>query len=119
MSAKKSVSRGAIAIMTSGGDAPGMNACIRGCVRTALEANYRVFAIYEGYQGLLSGNIGELKWEDVANIIQLGGTVIGTARSKEFRERSGLLKAATNLIKNKIDKLVVIGGDGSLSGAEE
>ena len=119
MPAKKSVSRGAIAIMTSGGDAPGMNACIRGCVRTALEANFRVFAIYEGYHGLISGNIGELKWENVANIIQLGGTVIGTARSKEFRERSGLLKAAHNLIKNKIDKLVVIGGDGSLSGAED
>ncbi len=115
---KNRVSRGAIAIMTSGGDAPGMNACIRGCVRTALEANYKVFAIYEGYQGLIAGNIGELKWENVANIIQLGGTVIGTARSKEFRERSGLLKAAYNLIKNKIDKLVVIGGDGSLSGAE-
>ena len=119
MPANKTVSRGAIAIMTSGGDAPGMNACIRGCVRTALEAKYKVFAIYEGYQGLLSGNIGELKWEDVANIIQLGGTVIGTARSKEFRERSGLLKAAANLIRHKIDKLVVIGGDGSLSGAEE
>ncbi|MBE6402323.1 MAG: 6-phosphofructokinase [Lentisphaerae bacterium] len=119
MSAKKSVSRGAIAIMTSGGDAPGMNACIRGCVRTALEANFKVYAIYEGYQGLIAGNIGELKWDDVSNIIQLGGTVIGTARSKEFRERSGLLKAAHNLIKNRIDKLMVIGGDGSLSGAED
>ena len=110
--------RGAIAIMTSGGDAPGMNACLRGCVRTALEANYRVFAIYEGYQGLIAGNIGELKWDNVANIIHLGGTVIGTARSSEFRERSGRLKAAYNLLKHQIDKLVVIGGDGSLSGAE-
>ena len=115
---RKNSSRGAIAIMTSGGDAPGMNSCLRGCVRTALEANYRVFAIYEGYQGLIAGNIGELKWENVSNIIQLGGTVIGTARSSEFRERSGRLKAAYNLLQHRIDKLVVIGGDGSLSGAE-
>ena len=83
---KNSVSGKTIAVMTSGGDAPGMNACLRGCVRTALEANCRVFAIYEGYQGLISGNISELHWDDVANIIQLGGTVIGTARSTEFRD---------------------------------
>ena len=110
--------QGAIAVMTSGGDAPGMNACLRGCVRTALEAQYRVFAIFEGYQGLISGDIRELKWDDVSNIIMLGGTVIGTARSQEFRERSGRLKAAYNLIACGIDKLVVVGGDGSLSGAE-
>ena len=116
---RNSVSGKTIAVMTSGGDAPGMNACLRGCVRTALEANCRVFAIYEGYQGLISGNISELHWDDVANIIQLGGTVIGTARSTEFRERSGRLKAVQNLLKHGIDKLVVIGGDGSLSGAEE
>ncbi|MBE6367769.1 MAG: 6-phosphofructokinase [Lentisphaerae bacterium] len=118
MSTEKSPDRGAIAIMTSGGDAPGMNACLRGCVRTALEAGYRVFAIFEGYQGLIQGDIKELHWENVSNIIQLGGTVIGTARSQEFRERSGRLKAAANLLEHKIDKLVVIGGDGSLSGAE-
>ena len=118
MTVNTAKSRGAIAIMTSGGDAPGMNACLRGCVRTALEAHYRVFAIQEGYQGLIGNNIRELHWEDVANIIQLGGTVIGTARSSEFRERSGRLKAAANLLRHNIDKLVVIGGDGSLSGAE-
>lgn len=119
MRSKKSVQRGAIAVMTSGGDAPGMNACLRGCVRTALEANFRVFAIYEGYQGLIDDNIHELHWDDVSNIIQLGGTLIGTARSVEFREHSGLLKAVRNLLAHDIDKLVVIGGDGSLSGAEE
>ncbi|MBE6379560.1 MAG: 6-phosphofructokinase [Lentisphaerae bacterium] len=120
MSAKKSMlrDRGAIAIMTSGGDAPGMNACLRGCVRSALEAGFKVFAILEGYQGLINGDIKELHWDDVSNIIQLGGTVIGTARSAEFRERSGRLKAARNLLEHNIDKLVVIGGDGSLSGAE-
>ena len=119
MKNKKYSNHGAIAIMTSGGDAPGMNACLRGCVRSALAANFRVYAVCEGYQGLIDGNIVELKWEDVSNIIQLGGTIIGTARSREFRERSGRLKAVRNLLERNINKLVVIGGDGSLSGAEE
>ena len=119
MKDKKSVDRGAVAIMTSGGDAPGMNACLRGCVRSALTAKFRVYAVCEGYQGLISGDIKELTWDDVSNIIQLGGTLIGTARSKEFRERSGRLKAVRNLLERNINKLVVIGGDGSLSGAEE
>ena len=119
MSAKKSEPQGAIAILTSGGDAPGMNACLRGCARTALEANIKVFAISEGYQGMIDDEIRELKWADVANIIQLGGTVIGTARCVEFREREGRIKAVRNLLKHNISNLVVIGGDGSLSGAEE
>ena len=118
MAIKKIQSSGALAILTSGGDAPGMNGCVRGCVRTALEAGFKVYAVYEGYQGLIDGNIKELSWESVGNIIQLGGTVIGTARSSEFRERSGRLKAVRNLLHYNIDKLVVIGGDGSLSGAE-
>ena len=119
MASEKSKTQSAIAILTSGGDAPGMNACLRGCARTALEANMRVFAIYEGYQGMIDDQIQELKWEDVSNIIQLGGTVIGTARCVEFREREGRIKAVRNLLKHNITNLVVIGGDGSLSGAEE
>jgi len=118
MSKQISSCRGALAIMTSGGDAPGMNACVRGCARTALEAGFQVYAVYEGYQGLIEDRIQQLQWDDVSNIIQLGGTIIGTARSQEFREKSGRIKAVRNLIKRNINKLVVIGGDGSLSGAE-
>lgn len=116
MSDKKSP--GAVAILTSGGDAPGMNACVRGCVRAALDAGFQVYAILEGYQGLIDDRLEKLEWEDVSSIIQLGGTVIGTARCNDFRERAGRLKAVGNLIKHNIDKLIVIGGDGSLSGAE-
>ncbi len=111
--------RGAIAIMTSGGDAPGMNACLRGSVRSALESGYEIYAILEGYQGLIDGSLQKMRWEDVSGIIGLGGTVIGTARSREFKARSGRLAAARNLLAYGIDRLIVIGGDGSLSGAEE
>ena len=105
--------------MTSGGDAPGMNAAVRAVVRSGINNGFRVFAIQEGYQGLVEGIIEESHWEDVSGILNRGGTIIGTARSKEFREHSGLLKAALNLHKFGINKLVVIGGDGSLSGADE
>lgn len=105
--------------MTSGGDAPGMNAAVRAVVRSGINNGFRVFAIQEGYQGLVEGIIEESHWEDVSGILNRGGTIIGTARSKEFREHSGLLKAALNLHKFGINKLVVIGGDGSLSGANE
>ena len=108
-----------IAVMTSGGDAPGMNAAVRAVVRAGIANGFNVYAIYEGYQGLVENIIKPMRWEDVSGILDRGGTVIGTARSKEFRERSGLLKAAENLHKNGINKLVVIGGDGSLSGADE
>lgn len=110
---------GAIAIMTSGGDAPGMNACLRGAVRAALSTNREIYAILEGYQGLIAGWLRKLEWEDVSGIIGTGGTAIGTARSAEFRERSGRLAAARNLARRHIDRLIVIGGDGSLSGAEQ
>ncbi|HSL59728.1 MAG TPA: 6-phosphofructokinase [Acidimicrobiales bacterium] len=108
-----------IGVLTSGGDAQGMNAAIRAVTRTALSEGVDVFAISEGYAGMVAGgdNIFPLRWEDVSGILQLGGTVIGTARSAEFREREGRLRAAANLLEVGIDRLVVIGGDGSLTGA--
>jgi 6-phosphofructokinase 1 len=108
-----------LAVMTSGGDAPGMNAAVRAVVRTALDRGVPVYAIYEGYQGLIEGGdlIREMGWGDVGGILQEGGTVIGTARSSVFRTREGRLQAARNLLEREIDSLVVIGGDGSLTGA--
>ncbi|VDN03969.1 unnamed protein product [Thelazia callipaeda] len=106
-------------LFTSGGDAPGMNSAVRAIVRVALYLGARVFCIHEGYQGMVEGGkyIVEATWETVSDIIQKGGTVIGSARSKDFRERWGRLKAAENLIRHKITALVCIGGDGSLTGA--
>ena len=108
-----------IAVLTSGGDAQGMNAAVRSVVRTALDQGVDVFAVYEGYQGMVEGGdrIVQMDWESVGGILQLGGTVIGSARSEAFRTREGRLQAAHNLIKNGIDGLIVIGGDGSLTGA--
>jgi 6-phosphofructokinase 1 len=108
-----------IGVLTSGGDAPGMNAAVRAVVRTGLEKGAAVFAIYEGFQGIVDGGsaIRQFHWGDVGGILQKGGTIIGTARCAEFRERAGRLRAARNLLSNGIDKLVVIGGDGSLTGA--
>ncbi len=108
-----------IAVFTSGGDAQGMNAAVRSVVRTALARGLETYAIYEGYQGLVDGGdrIQQMNWDSVGGILQGGGTVIGTARCAEFRERSGRLVAAKNLIKRGIEGLVVIGGDGSLTGA--
>lgn len=109
-----------IAIMTSGGDAPGMNACVRAVVRAAISRGCDAFAIYEGYEGLLRGGeyIKQMSWDDVRGYLCIGGTSIGTARCAGFRERSGRLTAAHNLIKHGIDALVVCGGDGSLTGAD-
>lgn len=108
-----------IGVLTSGGDAQGMNAAVRAVVRTALHQGAAVYAIYEGYQGMVDGGerIRQLRWEDVRGILHRGGTVIGTARCPAFRERAGRRRAALNLLQAKIDRLVVIGGDGSLSGA--
>ena len=109
-----------LAILTSGGDAPGMNAAVRSVVRTALERGISVFAIREGYQGLVDGDssIREMDWDSVGGILGRGGTIIGTARSDAFRTREGRRAAAKNLIDREIDSLVVIGGDGSLTGAD-
>ncbi len=108
-----------IGVMTSGGDAPGMNAAVRAVVKTALFYDIDVYAIYHGYQGMLEGGdkIKKMEWGSVGGILHKGGTIIGTARCKEFREREGRLQAAKNLIEKHIDNLVVIGGDGSLTGA--
>jgi 6-phosphofructokinase len=109
-----------IGVLTSGGDAQGMNAAVRAVVRSALHFKAGVYAIYEGYQGMVEGGdrIRPLAWDDVGSILHRGGTVIGTARSAEFRERPGRLRAARNLLQHGIDRLVIIGGDGSLTGAD-
>jgi len=108
-----------IGILTSGGDAQGMNAAVRAVVRTALDRGAEIYAIYEGYQGLVDdGNfIRRMNWDSVAGILQSGGTMIGSARSEAFRTRDGRRQAAKNLVKAGIDGLIVIGGDGSLTGA--
>lgn len=108
-----------IGILTSGGDAPGMNPALRAVVRSAIDKGADVFAIYEGYKGMVAGGEGirQMTWDSVGGILSRGGTVIGTARSPEFRERAGRLQAAQNLLGWGIDRLVVIGGDGSLTGA--
>jgi 6-phosphofructokinase 1 len=109
-----------IGVLTSGGDAPGMNAAVRAVVRAALDRGAEVYAIYEGYQGLVEGGnlIRPMAWNDVGGILQQGGTVIGTARSADFRQREGRLAAVRHLLEREIDGLVVIGGDGSLTGAD-
>uniref|UniRef100_A0A8D2LE03 ATP-dependent 6-phosphofructokinase n=1 Tax=Varanus komodoensis TaxID=61221 RepID=A0A8D2LE03_VARKO len=109
----------AIGVLTSGGDAQGMNAAVRAVVRMGIYVEAKVYFVYEGYQGMVDGgeNIVEVTWESVSSILQVGGTVIGSARCKAFRTREGRLKAACNLVKCGITNLCVIGGDGSLTGA--
>ncbi|CAM9297384.1 ATP-dependent 6-phosphofructokinase, platelet type-like [Lethenteron reissneri] len=109
----------AIGVLTSGGDAQGMNAAVRAVVRMGIYVGAKVYFIYEGYQGMVDGgeHIQEASWDRVSSILQLGGTVIGSARCKDFREREGRLKAALNLVQRGISNLCVIGGDGSLTGA--
>ncbi|XP_014327737.1 ATP-dependent 6-phosphofructokinase, platelet type-like isoform X1 [Xiphophorus maculatus] len=109
----------AIAVLTSGGDAQGMNAAVRAVVRMGLYVGAKVYFIHEGYQGMVDGgdNIREATWESVSSMLQVGGTVIGSARCKDFRSHEGRLKAAHNLVERGITNLCVIGGDGSLTGA--
>ena len=109
-----------IGVLTSGGDAPGMNAAVRAVVRTALNEGLEVYAIYEGFQGMVDGGkrFKPMQWGDVGGILHQGGTIIGSARCQAFRERPGRLKAARNLLLHGIDGLIVIGGDGSLTGAD-
>ena len=108
-----------IAVLTSGGDAQGMNAAVRSVVRTGLDHGIQVYAIYEGYQGMVEGGelIRKMEWDSVGGILHKGGTLIGTARSDDFRTREGRLRAARNLLEHEIDRMVIIGGDGSLTGA--
>lgn len=109
---------GSIGVLTSGGDAPGMNACVRAVTRAAIFEGWKVYGIYRGYEGLIMGNIKELSTESVSNTIQRGGTILKTARSTEFRTPEGRKKAHDNVEKFDIDALVVVGGNGSLAGAQ-
>ncbi len=106
-----------IAVLTSGGDAPGMNAAIRAVVRTGLHKGWEVFGVRHGYAGLIAGNFQSLGARDVGGIIQQGGTVLGSARSPEFKTEEGRLKAVRALHQQGVEGLVVIGGNGSQTGA--
>ena len=107
-----------IGILTSGGDAPGMNACIRSVTRMGIANGYGVFGIYDGFNGLIDNEIEPLEYSSVSNIIQRGGTILGTARSERFLKKEYRQQAYQNLKKLNIDFLIVIGGDGSFTGAK-
>ncbi len=106
-----------IGVLTSGGDAPGMNAAIRAVVRTGIYSGLSVYGIKRGYQGMIEGDIFEMKTTDVSNIIQRGGTILKTARSKEFMTEEGMKKSYDQIRKHGIEGLVLIGGDGTFRGA--
>ena len=108
-----------IGILTSGGDAPGMNAAIRSVTRSAIFGGFKVKGIYRGYKGLIDDDIVEFKTQNVSNIIQQGGTILKTARCKEFTTIEGRQRAYEVIKRHGIDALVVIGGDGSLTGARQ
>lgn len=109
----------AIGILTSGGDAPGMNAAVRAVARTAMRKGIKVFGIRRGYNGLIHNDMFEMNERSVSDIIQRGGTILYTARCAEFREMPGILQAKENCIKAGLDGIVVIGGDGSFRGAAD
>lgn len=106
-----------IAVMTSGGDAPGMNAAIRAVVRTGLDNGWGVIGIYNGYTGLIAGDLVPMGARDVGGIIQLGGTILGSTRCLEFKTEEGRMQALRTLHQNDVEALIVIGGNGSQSGA--
>ena len=108
-----------IGILTSGGDSPGMNGAIRAVTRAGIFEGWKVYGIYRGFEGLINGEIKELTSESVSNVIQRGGTILKKARSDDFRTPEGRTKAFEMLHRHHIDALIVIGGNGSLSGAEE
>jgi 6-phosphofructokinase 1 len=108
-----------IGVLTSGGDSPGMNAAIRAVVRTALHHQWTIVGIKHGYNGLLNDDIIRLNRSSVANIIQRGGTILGTARSDVFETEQGMVQAKKIIDKHKIDVVVAIGGDGTMRGAKE
>src|SRR5574344_2256484 len=103
-----------IGVMTSGGDAPGMNAAIRAVTRSGICNGFTVKGIYRGYEGLINDDVKTFTTEDVSNIIQTGGTILRTARSKEFQTPAGRKRAYETLMREGIDALIVIGGNGSL-----
>ena len=106
-----------VGVLTSGGDAPGMNAAIRAVVRGCIYYNMKVFGIKRGYQGMIDNDMEELQSNSVSNIIQSGGTMLKSARSIDFRTEEGRKKAFNNLKNRGIDALIVIGGDGTFTGA--
>ena len=108
-----------IAVLTSGGDAPGMNACIRAVTRAAIYNGMKVVGVYRGYEGLINEEFKEFTSSSVSNTIQRGGTILKTARSKGFLEAEGRKQAYENMVKHNIDALIVIGGNGSLTGAQQ
>jgi len=108
-----------IAIMTSGGDSPGMNACIRAVVRTGMEYGFEVYGIRQAYTGLLNGDFELLTSVEVSGILQRGGTILQTARNEEFRTPAGQKKGLRRLNEHNIDALIVVGGNGSLTGAQK
>ena len=105
-----------VGVLTSGGDAPGMNAAVRAVTRAALSNNIRVKAIFRGYKGLMDGEVAEFSSQDVSGIIQRGGTILKSARSEEFKTPEGRKRAYDTLVNEKIDALIVIGGDGTFTG---
>ncbi|WP_339866526.1 6-phosphofructokinase [uncultured Algoriphagus sp.] len=107
-----------IAVFTSGGDSPGMNACVRAVVRTAIFKGLEVYGIYRGYEGMIDGDIKRLQSHSVSNIVQRGGTVLKSARSMEFKTPEGRKQAYDNLKAHGIEGLVAIGGDGTFTGAK-
>ena len=121
MSSITPAKRRRIAVLTSGGDAPGMNGVVRAVIRMSIHCGCEAYAVHEGYEGLVHGGddmIKRMHWEDVRGWLSRGGTLIGSARSQAFRQREGRLEAARNLVLRGIDALIVCGGDGSLTGAD-
>lgn len=108
-----------LAILTSGGDASGMNACIRAAVRYALSQGYEVYGVRHGFPGLINDDIFKMEYKSVSNCVHAGGTILRTGRSKNFKEKEVLVKAVDNLLDKGINNLIVIGGDGSFHGVED
>ena len=108
-----------IGVLTSGGDAPGMNAAVRAVTRKAIDSGLEVVGIYEGYKGLIEDNTKLFQMRDVSNIINHGGTILHSARSKEFKTEEGMQQAVETCRRNKIDGIVTIGGDGTFRGATD
>src|SRR5512143_2676869 len=106
-----------VAVLTSGGDSPGMNAAIRAVVRTGVDKGWEVFGVEHGFLGLISGNFRPMVSRDVSRVIQLGGTLLGSARCLDFMTEEGRTRALHSLGERQIDALVVIGGNGSQTGA--
>jgi len=108
-----------IAVLTSGGDAPGMNATIRACIREGIARGLEMFGVYRGFTGLIEGDIFQMNARSVSNIIQMGGTILKSSRSEDFKHLNGRKRAAEKLREHKIEGLIVIGGDGSFRGAHK